>query len=47
MPTSAAIDYVAKAKKVEYYEVPTGEFFQPYDVRVSCVGIQAGSSLAT
>jgi len=28
MPTSAAIDYVAKAKKVEYYEVPTGwKFF--------------------
>lgn len=25
MPTSAAIDYVAKAKGLEYFEVPTGE----------------------
>ena len=27
MPTSAAIDYVAKKKKLEYFEVPTGEYF--------------------
>jgi phosphoglucomutase len=26
MPTSAAIDYVAKKKGLEYFEVPTGEF---------------------
>lgn len=25
MPTSAAIDYVAKAKGFEYFEVPTGK----------------------
>lgn len=25
MPTSGAIDYVAKAKGVEFFEVPTGE----------------------
>ena len=25
MPTSAAIDYVAKKKGLEYFEVPTGE----------------------
>lgn len=27
MPTSAAIDYVAKAKGLEYFEVPTGRCF--------------------
>ena len=28
MPTSAAIDYVAKAKKLEFFEVPTGMYFK-------------------